>query len=231
MKKKKKKLVFNSLRDERIRSTIIMAFYIALFLVLIINIRTNKNSDIVKKEEKNNLINSIEDVKKYLDSNNFSFTYVLKIDDQNYIYMGKKYDYKSKFSYQRNIEKDNYYQSSKEFYIEKNDDYVRTDNPFQYFDFSDSSMISKLITESSYNKRDNIYEINNVDFSKVIKGKDILKNKNINTIDISYTDSDIVRVTIDFTNYVKEIEDNHNLIVLDLEYRDFGKIADFQIEE
>ena len=231
MKKKKKKLVFNSLRDERIRSTIIMAFYIALFLVLIINIKTNKNSDIVKKEEKNNLINSIEDVKKYLDSNNFSFTYVLKIDDQNYIYMGKKYDYKSKFSYQRNIEKDNYYQSSKEFYIEKNDDYVRTDNPFQYFDFSDSSMISKLITESSYNKRDNIYEINNVDFSKVIKGKDILKNKNINTIDISFTDSDIVRVTIDFTNYVKEIEDNHNLIVLDLEYRDFGKIADFQIEE
>ncbi len=221
--------------DKRWRSIIIMGFYVVLFGFLIIAIRYDKYQE--KKElkrqqelEEAQKIHSTNDLQEYLKGTNYSFQYVLKLDDVTYQYVGKRYDDKQKLVIQSGMSNADYYIYGDIGLKKSGDEYILADLPFHYFNYFDIDIINNIINQSTYDELTNTYEITSSNFNEAIKQKATMSNKSINTISIAYTDNNISAIIIDFSNYVKARREKYSFAVLELKYQDFGKITDFSIE-
>ena len=214
--------------DKRWRSIIIMGFYVVLFGFLIIAIRYDKYQE--KKElkrqqelEEAQKIHSTNDLQEYLKGTNYSFQYVLKLDDVTYQYVGKRYDDKQKLVIQSGMSNADYYIYGDIGLKKSGDEYILADLPFHYFNYFDIDIINNIINQSTYDELTNTYEITSSNFNEAIKQKATMSNKSINTISIAYTDNNISAIIIDFSNYVKARREKYSFAVLELKYQDFGK--------
>lgn len=232
MKEEKKFKVSELVTNRQYRAIIILVFYFFFFVILIIGARTalNKkevtNDETVKEQITNTTkVNGFSSIKE----SNFNYKYTLNIDDKIYTYEGKRYDNKDSFTL--SVDKDirNYVQVDNFSFEIKDKEKVLTDKPIYYLDFFDINILEEII-KNSIKKSDNIYSIDNKSLDSILKGQLGVNNKLENSIMLTCEDNTITRIDINYTNYMKFTNRSINKVLLTLEYKDFGKVLDFNVK-
>lgn len=222
MEKPKKKL-----DRDKLKAIFNLSFYLLLILFLILAIRA-KPAKIEKKDNNYEQL-ELEGFNK-IAANNFEYTYLLSIDDLNYVYSGSKFDNKDFFTLtsQGRIEK--YFIIDNIALINKDDNWVLADFPNQYFNFFDTEVLEKIISNSLFSKENNQYEISTsflLDFfDPVISNKDL----SVNTISLTYTNKTITAITMDISSLAKHYDENVEKAILELNYLKFANVKDFDIK-
>ena len=118
-------------------------FYTFFFLIVICILFFGKK-DYTKPSdyEKGNATSYLS---KTLLEDNYSFIYIITLDDQVYQYQGKK---KDNFEYFQYLNK-NYYRNGNDFYVEDGS-WIKSENPYLFSEFLDTKNINKLINLASY---------------------------------------------------------------------------------
>jgi len=231
MKKNKKSNKFNIkeiITNKQYRSIAILLFYAILFIVIIIGLRMPSNYT------ENNNGGNITNLKGYqlIDSKNFNYKYTLLVDDNLYVYEGKKYNNKELFSLTSNNQKEEYYIDGKKSYMKKNNQYkLQEEKPYILFDFFDVELMEEIISRSVY-KQEGSYsnQVTNQELHNVI-GEGFKKyEEEFNYINLIYRNDNIVGVVLDLSNYAKAIYEDYNTIIITLEYSNFNIIDDFNVD-
>ena len=216
--------------NKQYRAIIILVFYFFFFAILVIGARAslNKKSTISEEVKQKTSVRQIKGFSN-IKSANFNYKYTLNIDDEMYIYEGKKYD--NKDSYTLTVGKDikNYVQVDDFSFEIKNKEKVLTDKPIYYLDFFDAALLEKIIENSSL-KGDGVYSIDNIILNKLLNLQLGVSNKLENDIMLSYVDGNVTRIDINYTNFINSINKNIKKVLLTLEYKDFGQVLDFDVQ-
>ena len=229
--KKENNKIWKILKDKKTRSIILIVFYCLLFLSLIFYIRIKNNlKDSNNSEENIEKIESVFELQDYLENKNYSYEYTLKVDNNTYKYTGKRYIDKEEFVFQNGLISETYQRNKSDIYKKEKDKYVKVELPYHYFNYFDSDLVGTILEKSIFDSKNNLYEISNGELQNIIGNQE--KNneqEGINTIEIIYGDNNIVSIIMDLTNYVKNLNETDDLVILELKYRDFQKIKDFSI--
>lgn len=229
MKKEEKeneKFKFKELfTNKQYRSIMILAFYAILFTVLIVTIRTPGKSNF------NNIVNKGTKIDGYelIDNKNFSYKYTILVDDEEYIYEGKKYNNKELFTVTKDEESVDYYMIDDKTYIKNGVKYFEAlSKPIIIFDFFDTDIIDRLITRSSaIEDEENRYMIGNQNLYDVLSSNRIRVEDGDNFIVLKYRNSNITEINFELDNYAKIIGEKYDKVRIKLEYSDFNLIDDF----
>ncbi len=229
--KKEKNKIWKILKDKKTHSIILIVFYCLLFLSLIFYIRIKHNLENSNNNKENiEKIESIFELQDYLENKNYSYEYTLKVDNDTYKYTGKRYLDKEEFVFQNGLISENYQRNKSDIYKKENDKFIKTELPYHYFNYFDSDLIGAILEKSTFDSKNNLYEISNKDLQDIIGNqKNNYEQEGINTIEIIYGDNNVVSIIIDLTNYVKTINETDDLVILELKYMNFQKIKDFSI--
>lgn len=213
--------------NRQYRSIIILAFYAILFTVLIIGIRSPKNT--VEKNENGTSISSLSGY-ELIDNKNFSYKYTIKVDDETFIYEGKKYNDKELVVISKDEESREYYIVGDKTYIKENNKYsLSLSKPIIIFDFFNTNVLDEVIIRGILINEDNHeYKIDNQDLYDVLNTDNTKVEKGDNFATLSYRNSYITGITFDLSNYSKVIGENYNKVIISLEYSDFNLIDDFK---
>ncbi len=209
-------------KQEVIRSYIILCIYMVFIIGLVIFVRVSENhqKDLKEKEQTKEEATTSE--------KNYAFTFKLSIDNKRYTYEGIRYGSKYKFSV---ISKDgilNYYLYGDIALMQKDKEWVLTKIPYYYINYFDTDTINKLIDMGNYNNEEKQYEIYTSNFAYVM-GEEI-NSKDLNTIKIINNDGKSKSVIIDYTNYCINMGEPVRLVKIEIEYKDYNKIKDFEIK-
>ena len=214
MKQKTKK---ETEKEQRIKNYVVGTIYILIIIFMIVIVRINDSK--VQKEtvKEDNIIR-----------NNYYYTYKLTINNDTYIYEGKRFNDKESFRVTNNNQENNYYIYKDIALIKKDNEYVLTKKPYFYIDYFDSNEINKIINMSEYDKDKKIYKLTTTNFALAYDIE--VNDKSLNTIKIEYKDNYVHKVTIDYTNYAAARGEAARKVIVELEYKDYGKVKDFDIK-
>ena len=198
--KKTIELIKELYKTPRGKGILFFLFYFILFLILILFLRFNNG---------NGTDSSLEYEKGTVDSFNFSslanenyhFKYIVKLDAEEKIYEGDRFEDEEKFKY-NGLE---YYKNNDDYYV-KETKWKKTDNPYLYPEFKDIEMISKVI-DKAYLEYKTEYN------SGQVKTNFLVSTNTLNEI-INNRDTDIEEVpnSIIITTFDEEIYSiNYNL--------------------
>lgn len=217
--------------NKQYRAIIILVFYFFLFLVLIMSVRNSNSKESTTTEENKETVTVTSKIKGFssIKQANFHYRYTLNIDNNNYIYEGKKYNKNDSYTLTVGTTK-KVYTTIDEFTFEnKNNENVLVDKPYYYIDFFDPEILEKILIKA-VNKENNIYTITNTNLDRLLGNKIGVDDKSENNILLQYTDGTVTRIDIDYTNYAKYNGANINKVFLTLEYNDFGIVEEFNIK-
>lgn len=213
----KKKIKKEEKNDTRVKNIVIGAIYILVIVFMIVVVRISENNENKKNVKEKNL-----------NSNNYFYTYKLTINDETYIYEGKKFNDKESFKVTKDKEENDYYIYKDIALIKKDKDYVLIEKPYFYINYFDQKEINKIINMSEYDKDDKIYKLSTTNFAYAYDLE--INDKSINTIKIEYKYNHINKIVIDYTNYAIARGEAVRRVVVELEYKDYGKVKDFDIK-
>ena len=209
-------------KQEVIRSYIILCIYMVFIVGLVIFVRVSEKhqKDLKEKEETKEESTTNE--------KNYSFTFKLSIDNKKYTYEGIRYGSKYKFSVTSSEGILNYYLYGDIALIQEDKEWVLTKPPYYYINYFDTNTINSLIDMGNYNAEEKQYEIYTSNFAYVM-GEEI-NSKDLNTIKIINNDGKSKRVIIDYTNYCINMGEPVRLVKIEIEYKDYNQIKDFEIK-
>jgi len=221
---------FKSVNHEKKKSILIMIFYLIFFVVLVIFIRSNRSPQplspkVPEKEEQ-------PEQKSLFSTTNYHFTYKLKIDNVIYTYDGKRFNDKELFTISAGfsgLDYSEYYRYDDLVLVKKANDYVLSSMPYYYFNYFDTNLLNKIINNSVYEQTKDQYVISTQNLSRLINANHIINSSSENYLSIQYTNKHISTIHINFTNYVKDRGENHEIVELELNYSDYGNITDFSL--
>ena len=225
MEKEKEKLTLREiLKNKQYKAIIKLGFYFILIFVLIVYVRTAPTSTGKIQNGLNG--ESVELSSIY--SKNFNFRYTLTIGNKDIVYNGKQYLNKVLFTD---------LSTNKKYFIQDSlvleysgDKYVLSNNPVQIFNYIDVELLAKILSESVKDDDDYVIEIDK--FLDIIgKSKDNVEENNEEEIliETEQNDGQINKIVFNIPASLypeKQIEDD---FVLELEYFDFGKNEDFNV--
>lgn len=223
-----KKFHFKDLFTNRqYRSIMVLVFYAILFCAVIISIRTPKN--ISSTNDNGTKVSSLEGY-ALIDNGNFNYKYTIEVDDDVFVYTGKRYNEKELLTINKGDDYQEYYIEKNKTYIKENDKYVMAlSKPIIVFDFFNTNLLDELIIRGILIDRDNnIYQIDNQDLYDVLNDDSVKVEKGDNFATLTYRNSYITGITFDLSNYAKVIGENYKKVIISLEYNDFNLIDDFE---
>ncbi len=203
--------------SQKVKNYVVGFCYISFIIFMIVMVRLNESSTKTNKEKEKNLLRD-----------NYYFTYKLTINDDTYYYEGKRYKEKQSFRVTKDLEENEYYLYKDIALIKKDKEYVLIDRPTYYVNYFDLNEINQIINMSEYDKEEKIYKLTTTNFSLVY---DInVDDKSLNTVELEYKDNHLYKVKMDYTNYVISRGEPVRRVYLELEYKDYGKVKDFDIK-
>lgn len=221
---------FKSVNLEKKKSILVMVFYFIFFVILIIFIRSNRSpkplSPNVQEQEEQT------EPKGLLSTTNYHFTYKLKIDNVIYTYDGKRFNDKELFTISSGfsgLDSSEYYRYGELVLVKKANDYVLSSMPYYYFNYFDTNLLNKIINNSVYDQTKDQYVISTQNLSRLIDANHIINSSSENYLSIQYTNKRISAININFTNYVKDRGESHEIVELELNYNNHGNITDFAL--
>jgi hypothetical protein len=204
-------------KEQRIKNIVVGSIYIIFIVFMIVMVRLNESSTKKEKEDNKNITNS-----------NYYFTYILNIDDEIYYYEGKRFNDKQSFKVTNNKESNEYYLYRDIALIKKDKDYVLIDKPAYFINYFDTNEINQIINMAEYDKKEKIYKLTTTNFA-LVYDLDI-NDKSLNTIKLEYKDNHLYKVKMDYTNYVIARGEPVRRVYIELEYKEYGKVKDFDIK-
>ena len=212
------------------KSILFFGFYAIFFVVLFIIIAVGKNShynlDDIYDNTNNISFSSID--------SNFEYSYKFYIDNNIYIYDGKRKDNEEMFVF-NNVE---YYNKNGDFYYNNGTGYVEAESPYIYREFMDVDVIKKLIDVSSFSSKTE-YENGDMMYSYKITTSTIIKELDDIDTDIDDVPNEI-SIYVSNDGNIKSIKFNLNSYGLfkrismskfevELNYFNHGEVSDFNI--
>lgn len=208
------------------KAVLFFGFYFVFFAVLLIFLRLapKKRIDHIDYQKGTPYNYSLD----YFDLDNFTFTYNINLDDTTYSYVGKHKDDVDLFQF-NNM---SYYRNQDNFFV-KNDLWIKSENPFKFYDFIDLKKVDLLLSSSAYDSK-TTYSSGKTNYVFLISTNTI--NKLIHNVDTDFFEEPnrLILIT-DENNNVKEIKfelDSYctlnkictKNLVIDLEFDMFGKV-------
>lgn len=217
--------------NKQYRAIAILIFYFFLFAFLIISIRiSDKKAEMAKKDGNQDIIeNGTIKGFELIKNNNFSYKYILQVNDDLYVYEGKRFQNKDSFTLTSDNSIKNYIIVDTFAYEIVNNETVMTDKPYYYIDFLDTSVIENIINTAKKSSN-RIYSINNKSLDALNVKKIGVNNRDKNKIILHYDNGVITRIDFDYTNYVSFDNSGIKRVFLTLEYSNFGSIDDFDVK-
>lgn len=226
----KKKEDKTSTKEQRI---LFFCFYLVFFLIIFLLIFSNKSSkpndaidDNGNNEEESSVVVP-----------NYNFQYSLEIDDNTYIYSGKKLYKKELFTYIENDVKSSYYKDNDKYYKKMEDGFKEDVNPYKYEMFLDIDKVDYLFynaeevnTKEEKNRKIFYYEILSSTLSENIDGTFVEDGEEKNTFNVfvNLKTSKIEKIEINLDDYAKKkglAEEKFRVV---LEYSNFGNIKEIK---
>lgn len=225
-KKEKKNFHIKELfLNKQYRSIIILVFYVVLFAILIIGLRQPKNMI-----DSGNGGSATISVKGYdlIHNNNFSYKYTVIMDEEEYVYEGKRYKNKDLVTITTKDESRDYYFDKDNYYVKRENEYKKTlTKPTFVFDYFNTSAIGTVIARSVFQEDKNQYVVDNQTLYDVLSDEDDRVEKGDNFIKLEYRNSYITKISFDVTNYANMLGERCSNATVVLEYFDFNLIDDF----
>jgi len=224
-KKEKNFDIKELITNKQYRSIAILIFYAILFTVLVVMIRMPSSSGM---DESGTNITNIKGF-ELINNNNFSYKYTVMVDDEKYIYEGKRFTDKDMVTLTKDDEKREYYLEENKYYVKENDKFIAIiEKPFIIFDFFNTDVLDMLITRSVLvDEVANRYRIDNQDLYDVLSSDNSKVDSGENYITLNYRNSNITRIVFELDNYSKTIGENYDKVIISLEYFDFNLIDEF----
>lgn len=216
--------------NKQYRSIAILIFYVILFTVLIVAVRSPKT--MVNGDDVNNYISNLDGY-ELINAKNFSYKYTVIVDETTYEYDGKKYDNKDLFTLSNGEKTEEYYIIDDKSYIKNNDKYNPTlSKPIIIFDFFNTNILEQLIIRGIVVDEENHkYKIDNQSLYDVLGTDSVKVDSGNNYITLNYRNSYITGITLDLSNYSKLLGKSYENVTIILEYSDFDLIDDFEVEK
>lgn len=214
--------------NRQYRSIAILIFYFVLFVVIIIGIRMPNNTYF---DDGGNVVSELSGY-ELIENKNFGYKYTVTVDDEVYLYEGKKYNDKELVVITKNDESREYYFNKEDIYVKEKESYVKTiKKPYMLFDFFDTDILDKIIIRSVIVDEENHkYKVDNQKIFDVISDEFARIENGYNYISLIYRNEFITGITFDFSNYAKTMKEDFERIIISLEYFDFNLIDDFEVE-
>lgn len=204
-------------KDQKIKNIVIGSIYVIFIVFMIVMVRLNESNTKTEKEVNKNITNS-----------NYYFTYILTIDDETYYYEGKRYNDKYAFKVSNEKESNDYYVYKDIALIKKDNDYVLIDIPAFFVNYFDTNELNQIINMAEYDKNDKLYKVSTTNFALIYDLE--INDNSINTIELEYKDNHLYKVKMDYTNYVIARGEPVRRVYVELEYKEYGKVKDFDIK-
>ena len=231
--------------EKKYRARLILGVYLVFFIVLISisrsSVSNNKesnakkdidenSSDVVEKENEKEEKKDILPGFSFLSMNNYEFEYILHLNGEEYILLGKRFNDKLSFTVSNKDEKKEYLVSGNTVKMKENEMYVNTKLPYYYINYFDNDVIQNIIRDSE-KITDTEYEITNLKLSKYIDSSFKYNNKEKdlkNSVDLTFKNGNVVGIDFDLVNLFSDV-DELNELKISLNYKNFGLIDDFVI--
>ena len=156
---------------------------------------------------------------------NYAYSYTISYDGVTEVYLGKKIDYKEKFSYIKNGKTLEYAIMDDEYLIKSdNDIYKITDKLNNYFRYCKVEKILKIL-ENRLEQTTKTYTVTNKELADVFDEK-VTEPDLENTIEIIVSNNELKGINIDLSNYRSEVTS----LTIKMDFADIGKVEDFEIK-
>lgn len=236
--------------DPKYRARAILAFYLVLFIALIVWFRSMPKSDLNTNDNKfpnTNQNENNDQIKEtgpfsLITSNNFNFEYILNIDTTKITSVGKKYMAKEEFILTNNISP-----TKVEYYVdglgvkgrEKNEDgtskdYIEMSKPYLYIDYFNTIMLKQIVNAAKEADSNTNLTISNKELCEIV-GCPAKVDDGINTIELEFKNNYVVGIKMDYSAFSVALSpyyDSEELTttIFELKYSNFNLIDDFNIK-
>ena len=224
------KLVNGLRKTKKGRAYLFWIFSFIFFLILMIYSRSIQNMHTNNTTSNSSNTNTTKSLFSYSEllNNNYSFIYKINIDNNTYLYEGKRLNNKSIFTFNNN----KYYQENDNYYKFNNNKYIKDINPIKFEYLLDINNITDIIDNSYYYSKTD-YESGKKVYNYLISTNNINKlmyNNNTDIDDISneinystYNNS-LNEITYNLDSLCKYIDNCNNNLVINIKYDNIGSI-------
>lgn len=217
-------------KTEKGRGILFFGFYFVFFLVLIILFRTMPSKPVSQINSNNN--SQLYTYDKIFEGN-YNFTYRINIDNNNFVYVGKKNNNIELFTF-NDV---NYYYDGVNYYtVDSNNIWTITDNPYMYTDFLNFSRLGEVLFDATYISKTEFgngtakfnYLISSNSICKVIDGIDLDIDEIPNSVVFTGSGDNfhLNTIELDFSSYGKFKGISSEVFKITLEYSNFGEIEE-----
>ena len=204
-----------------------LIFFIFVFLILMFGEKsTTSPSDYEKGKSSSVSMSNIL-------SDNYLFTYKINLDGNEYIFSGKRN--KGIELFQANNKE--YYRNGDSFFVKNGDLWIKSDNPYAFNNFIDSSKISSILelssVESTTSYEDGRYAVNLLISTNTLNQKfnnldsDFLEEPNKIVVSTN-TSHEVNEIVYDLDSYCKLNNQCTQSLKITLSYDMFGEIKDIE---
>lgn len=226
---------YNELKkDPKKKSLLFLGFYIIFFIILIALIRMNNNTSHGNEyEDYKNGSNSSFSIKNTL-NNNYSFNYIVNLDNTNHIYSGTCSSNGYCLFDSNNIK---YFKLNDEDFFKFDVLWTKCDNPMLFYDFFNYKEVSYILSDayvdSTTSFGDGNYEykllISTNNLNKIIFNKDTDYDETPNNIILEADSSrEVNKIKYNLDNYCKLNNLCKNNLSVEIDYDNFGGIKDIE---
>ena len=217
-------------KNPRGRALLFFGFYFIVFAVLIFFIREASHNNKPTDEFESGRPYSFNTNK--LLNHNFQFHYTVTLDDKVYEYSGDRYNDMEQFQYN----KLDYFRNKDAFFVNEKT-WIKSDNPYVYYDFINVDNIIDLIgistyeSKTSYNNGKTNYNflISSNTLNKVINETDTDFFEDPNKIFISTDENkDINNIILYLDSYCLNNKLCNKSLKIELEYDKYGEIKEIE---
>lgn len=211
------------------RAILFFGFYFIFFLTLAILARMSPRSNnyVDDNSNKKNDGLSVEKV----ETANYKFNYIVKIDNETYEYVGERIEDKELFTFNGG----EYYKDNDEYYKKGLSSWVKVDSPYKYREFLDFKQINEIFAEATSVSKTEfdsgeisyLFKITSASISKSIDGTDIDIDDIPNELNfVSNNEGELYKIELDLSSYGKYkniCKEKFNIV---LNYSDFGEVSE-----
>ena len=228
-----KELIKRLKSTDRGRALLFFGCYLIFFIILFILISTSSkvSMNLSDFEEGNNIKFNVDNIK----NNNYSYKYIISVDDNDYVFSGTRYKDYELYSYRN----ENYFRNYDNDTIFKNNNnlWVKSDNPNDLDYFTNIDNIIEITNNATYISKTDYksgkmtynYEISTTTLDKIINDLDIDLDDKPNELFFS-TDEDenvnYIKFELDSYGKYKKLCDKK--LSIELDYDDFNDIEEIK---
>ena len=236
IKKKKNFLLHGSEKESTKEQRLaFFGFYAVFFIVVAFMIfggettSNNQNNNGVSSEEKEEYASLV--------TPNYNYEYKIEIDDNTYVYSGKRLYSKDLFTYSENGNKISYYKEKETYYKLVDKKWIEDVNPYIYEEFLDIDSIDSLFADAeevdiqdSKNMKICSYEITSSMLSDTLDSTFLVDGENENSL-VVYLNTEtekIEKIELDLSDYGIQKQIATKKFKFTLQYSNFNNIKEIK---